>query len=122
MTRHPVDQRAAIEAQMAVHARVPLESKTVTGAPIPRRFVSESVQVLADGNRIVSRSTGRVYRDSQGRIRREEDIEPGQAGSISITDPVGKVSYVVDTVSKIAWQRPRRPRAPSPGRLRRPGG
>ena len=106
MTSHAVDQRAAFEAQMAVRARVPLELTTVTGAPFTAEIVSESVQVLADGNRIVHRSTGRVYRDSQGRTRREDDIEPGQAGSISITDPAGKVSYVLDTASKIAWATP----------------
>lgn len=106
MMKHSADDKAAFEAQMAVHARVPLESKTITGAPFSAEIVSESVQVLADGNRIVRRSTGRVYRDSQGRTRREDDLEPGRAGSISITDPVEKASYVLDTASKIAWATP----------------
>src|SRR6266540_1531860 len=56
-----------------VRARVPLETRTLKGAPYSAEVVNEHTQQLADGNRIVERSTGRVYRDKEGRVRREED-------------------------------------------------
>jgi len=71
------------------------------GAPFSAEAISESVQTLADGNRIVRRSAARLYRDSEGRFRREE--MPKQLGvggavvdipeSISINDPVAGVRY-----------------------------
>ena len=53
--------------------RLPIEARPVKGAPYLAEVITESVQTLADGNRIVQRTTGRVYRDSDGRVRREED-------------------------------------------------
>lgn len=47
------------------------ESKTVTGAPYSAEAVSESRQVLADGNVIAHKETSMIYRDSAGRVRRE---------------------------------------------------
>ena len=44
------------------------------GAPYSAETVIESTQTLADGNRINRRRQGRVYRDSEGRTRREEDV------------------------------------------------
>jgi hypothetical protein len=90
----------AIQAKL----RVPLEASVVTGAPYSAEVVTESVQVLGDGNRIVRRTTGRVYRDGQGRTRREEDQEPGRVASISITDPVAHVAYSLEPDSKSAWK------------------
>lgn len=84
--------------------RVPLE-KTVTGAPYSADVVSETTQVLSDGNRIVRRTVGRVVRDGQGRVRREEERD-GQVVSITITDPVDKVSYSLDPASRTAWKGP----------------
>jgi hypothetical protein len=109
-----VAERRAVELQAAAQgggrggafARVPLEAKVVKGAPYSAEVVTESVQVLSDGNRIVRRTTGRVYRDGQGRTRREDDLQPGQVVGISIIDPVGQVAYSLDTQSKTAWKTP----------------
>jgi hypothetical protein len=89
-------------------ARVPVESKLVKGAPYNAEVVTESVQTLADGNRIVRKTTGRVYRDSQGRTRREDDREPGKVRTISIVDPVGGFSYSLNPENRIAWKTPYR--------------
>lgn len=48
-----------------------LDGKAVTGAPYSADVVNESTQMLVDGNRIVNSSTSKIYRDSQGRTRRE---------------------------------------------------
>jgi hypothetical protein len=96
-------KREAEEKQMFLfQPRVPLE-RTVKAAPYSAEVVIETNQALADGNRISRRTTGRVYRDSEGRTRREEDRQDGTVG-ISIVDPVAAVSYALDPEQRIAWQ------------------
>ncbi|HEY6214837.1 MAG TPA: hypothetical protein VIW45_21230 [Vicinamibacterales bacterium] len=85
--------------------RTPLESRTIKGAPYSAEYSNDVVQTLADGNRIVHHSTGRVYRDSEGRVRREEDRQNG-APAISITDPVAGVSYSLNPETHVAAKTP----------------
>jgi hypothetical protein len=76
--------------------QIAIESKVIPNAPYSAEAVNESVQVLPDGNRIVHRTTTRIYRDSAGRTRRET-IEPdGQVALIAITDPTTGASTVFD--------------------------
>src|SRR5687767_4226762 len=93
-------RRAAAE----VAARVPLEAPT-KGAPYSADTIVEGTQSLADGNRINRKTTGRVFRDGEGRTRREED-RPNGAVTISITDPVAGFSYSLDAKNKVAWRTP----------------
>jgi hypothetical protein len=86
-----------------VQTRVPLETRTVKNAPYSAEVVTDHMQQLADGNRIVEHSSGRVYRDNEGRVRREEDRPSGNP-SISIVDPVSGVSYSLDPERRIAWK------------------
>jgi hypothetical protein len=101
----------AVEAQdtmtfnYEVQARVPLEAKTLKAAPYSAEVVTDHTQSLPDGNRIVEHTTGRVYRDKEGRVRREEDRPSGNP-SISIVDPVAGVSYALDPEKRIAWKTP----------------
>lgn len=81
----------------------PVESQLVKGMPYSAEIVNESTQVLGDGNRIVQRSSGRVYRDGEGRVRREEDRASGTP-SVTITDPVAKTSTTLDTTRKTAFE------------------
>jgi hypothetical protein len=83
--------------------RVPVEAKVVKGAPFSGEIINESIQTLGDGNRIVQRSTTRIHRDSEGRVRREED-RPSGSPAISITDPVRRVSFSLDVENHVAWQ------------------
>jgi hypothetical protein len=92
-------------ATVNVELKVPLEARTLKGAPYSAEIATDYTQVLADGNRIVQHSTGRVYRDSDGRVRREEDRASGSPG-ISIVDPVAGVSYSLDPESRVAWKTP----------------
>jgi len=100
---------AALHAQepstfkFEVQARMPLETRTVKNAPYSAEVVTDHMQQLADGNRIVEHSSGRVYRDKEGRIRREEDRPSGNP-SISIVDPVAGASYSLDPERRIAWK------------------
>jgi hypothetical protein len=83
-----------------------IESETVKGAPYSAEVVNESVQVLPDGNRIVHRSTSRVYRDSEGRTRRESDTPSGVV-EINISDPMLGKSWGLNPDRRIAIERPR---------------
>ncbi len=84
--------------------------KVVKGAPYSAESVTESVQVLGDGNRIVNRFSSSVYRDSEGRTRREHTLKGlGPLGTgneplqtIFINDPVAGVTYSLDSRSHTA--------------------
>jgi hypothetical protein len=88
-----------------VQTRMPLEARTLKGAPYSAEVVNDHTQQLADGNRIVEHSTGRVFRDKEGRVWREEDRASGNP-SISIVDPVAGVSYSLDPDRRIALKTP----------------
>lgn len=101
----------AVHAQRGgpgVFVRVGVEGDVVKGAPYSADVITESVQVLSDGNRIVHRSTSRVYRDSEGRTRREEDRAAG-VPVIVISDPVAGSSWTLDTDAHLARQSPSLP-------------
>jgi hypothetical protein len=83
--------------------KVPLEARTLKGLPYSAEIVNDHAQVFSDGNRILQHSTGRVYRDTEGRVRREEDRASGNP-SISIVDPVAGVSYSLDPENHVAWK------------------
>jgi hypothetical protein len=78
--------------------------ETVKDAPYSAEAVTETTQLLADGNRIVSRSTSKQYRDSEGRERRE--IALGGQQTVLITDPVAGVSYSLLPDSRTAEKMP----------------
>jgi hypothetical protein len=92
----------------SLNFRMPVEARVVKGAPFSAEIVTESVQTLADGNRIVQRSNTRMYRDGEGRVRREEErgSNSSNSPSISITDPVSGLSYLLDSDKRIARQTP----------------
>jgi hypothetical protein len=94
------------------------EGKPVKGAPFSADAVTETVQQLADGNRITNSSTTKLYRDSEGRTRRElsQDAQamtvmpfPGPTIShseVTISDPVAGVNYMLNTRTRTAMKLP----------------
>ena len=89
------------------------EGKVVKGAPYRAEAVTEITQSLADGNRIVRKTTSSVSRDSEGRTRRESSLAalgplaPHDAPRlVFIQDPVAGTAYVLEpdtrTVRKLA--------------------
>lgn len=89
------------------------DGKVIKGAPYSAQAVTESTQTLSDGNRIINKSTATIYRDSEGRTRREQTLRMGPIAptgelpqSIFISDPVSGVSYALDTRSKTAHKLP----------------
>ena len=82
----------------------PVETRTTAGKPYSAEAVTESLQVLGDGNRIAKKSVTRVYRDNDGRTRREQFDTDGTVRTITISDPVGQVSYTLNPQTKTGFQ------------------
>lgn len=82
----------------------------VKGAPYAAEATNETIQILQDGNRIVSKNTSKMYRDAEGRTRMENNFSPlgplvpeGKVPSItSIDDPVSKEHFILDNNRKSA--------------------
>jgi hypothetical protein len=85
--------------------------KAVKGAPYSAEAVTESIQVLADGNRIVQRNVAAVSRDSEGRTRRDQtmkwrggDGQSEERKTSFINDPVSGTSYTLHHNEKTAFK------------------
>ncbi len=94
-----------------VSTELSFSGKTVKGAPYSATGVTERTQTLADGNRIVNKSTSRIYRDSEGRTRREQTVTIGHimpttadeiGRAIFINDPVANINYILDEKDRTA--------------------
>ena len=100
----PMVRRAVMpESQVTpMRASTVVETRITTGRPYSAEATTEFTQVLGDGNRIARKATVRIYRDSDGRTRREELGTDGSVKSISINDPVAHVTYVLDPSTRTA--------------------
>lgn len=84
--------------------------KVVTGAPFSAVGVSETTQTLADGNHISRKTQTNLFRDSQGRVRREITLSgfgpvaaSGQPKSfVVINDPVAGTHFILRPDQKTA--------------------
>jgi len=92
--------------------------KVVKGAPYSAVATTEMTQQLSDGNQINHKNTSNVYRDTQGRTRREENfgnialltINGKQSHSVVfISDPVSGSDYILEPENKIARKMPSLP-------------
>lgn len=91
--------------------------KVVAGAPYSAVAVIETKQTLTDGNSIDRKIQSNVYRDGQGRTRRETTFTgvgplaaSGQPRSVvMIFDPVASTAYVLHADQKTADQLPSPP-------------
>jgi hypothetical protein len=88
----------------------------VRGAPYSAEVSSEITQTLADGNKIHQVVTERLYRDNEGRTRREPSLSALASNSSNvpqlafIDDPVSGTRYVLDigkrTAAKLPFRMP----------------
>jgi len=87
-------ERLAVEKGMVEMKMIgALKGSSVKGAPYSAEEITESNQMLADGTRIHREVKTTVYRDSEGRVRRETPE------NISISDPVANVTYILNPKS-----------------------
>ena len=78
--------------------------KVVKNAPFSA--TATSVQTLADQNQITR--TSNLYRDGQGRVRREVTLPGGSHSFVVISDPVAGKQYLLRPDQKIAYEMPGR--------------
>ena len=98
------------------------EGKVVKGVPMSGEMVVTRDQTLADGNTIHTQNQTMIYRDSEGRIRREIQFElntPSTGAAkrtmIVIMDPVSGNRYMLNPENKTARQMPLHPGKPGSG-------
>jgi len=79
----------------------------IKGAPYSATIVTEMIQTLADGNRIVQKNEGAVARDSQGRMRHEAILPiignltaRNTPKMVFINDPVSGANYSLNAAEK----------------------
>jgi hypothetical protein len=100
-------------------------SKVVTGAPFTAQAVTQTTQTLSTGTHISRNLTATLYRDSEGRTRRDETM--GGAGPLAssggakrqmvlIHDPVAAAAYALNPQNKTAHKMAFNPAAHAGGR------
>jgi hypothetical protein len=89
------------------------ERASVRGAPYSATITNESIQTLADGNRIVQTSSGTTARDAQGRTRQDTALPAiGNLAAdnvprlVFLQDPVAQTSYTLNLSEKTAQKMP----------------
>jgi hypothetical protein len=89
----------------------PMTGPVVTNAPYSGDAVTTVTQILGDGTRIEQRAEAKFYRDSAGRIRREQDIlglapltRSTQTQTVVTIDPTpgDAFAYTLDPVARTA--------------------
>jgi hypothetical protein len=96
MAPPPMGERMELLGFEGMHA-----GKVVTGAPFSA--TATTTQTLADGKTHITR-TSNLYRDSQGRFRREVTLPGGSQSFVVISDPTTANHYLLQPDQKIAWQ------------------
>jgi hypothetical protein len=107
----PFGERAELMGFEGLHG-----GKTVTGAPFSAAATTETTQTLSDGTVLHRTATSNVYRDSQGRSRREVTLAGfgplATAGKthtmVTIADPVAGAHYALEPDQKTAYKMPMR--------------
>jgi hypothetical protein len=89
------------------------ERASVRGAPYSATITNESIQTLADGNRIVQTSSGTTARDAQGRTRQDTALPAiGNLAAdnvprlVFLQDPIAQTSYTLNLSEKTAQKMP----------------
>ena len=101
------------------HEEIGEGRQVVTGAPMTLALTTVRDTSLSDGNSIHTEGQTTVYRDSQGRVRREVEFElatpttgANKRTMIVITDPVSGNRYMLNPQNKTAHQMPLHPPKP----------
>ena len=98
---------------------IALDSEPVVGAPYSAEAVTQIVQTLSDGNRIVRENKAQIIRDGQGRTRREEGFAMfgplvngprNELRNVQISDPATGSVVMLDLQTRTAHKMPAPPR------------
>lgn len=112
--KNPQEQGATWSIQGStftfVTSEMGFESRVIKGVPFSADTTTEFSQTLSNGQHIYRKSASSLYRDSEGRTRREQTFDVigtyGSAGpakqAIFINDPVAGMSYVLNPAEHTA--------------------
>jgi hypothetical protein len=95
-----------VNTGMFAYKEIMRGGESVKGAPYTATATTDTIQALADGNRIVNKSAAFVARDSDGRTRREETMSNAGPLPLSpmkmvfIDDPITGSAYVLNMTEK----------------------
>jgi hypothetical protein len=81
---------AEIQSKLTMSPIGAIKGPTVKGLPYSAEEITETNQTLADGTRIHREIKATVYRDSEGRTRRETP------DNVTINDPAAGMAYVIN--------------------------
>jgi hypothetical protein len=112
-----------------VDAEIGRPGAVIKNAPFSAVVTTETSMTLQDGNHIHQTSTLHLYRDSEGRTRREQSLNNvgGAAGDsvVLINDPVAGMNYALNPSTKTATRSATGgrggPQGPRGGRMMRGG-
>lgn len=106
------DRRSSIALPRAgtfelVDVQASVNNGAVEDAPFSAIATTERIQILGDGNKITESNRTLIFRDSEGRVRREQTLRtlgpwfPSRDAQtiITISDPVEGVSYAIDPIA-----------------------
>ena len=108
MVLNGVGSGVGVSTQNFVYHEVMRGGEFVKGAPYTATAITEITQVLADGNRIVNKSSAFLARDSEGRTRREETMSKvgplpvNAANMVFINDPTDNSDYLLNVKEQTA--------------------
>ncbi len=111
--RPPNRMTRAGDTMRFLWAEMAYPGQVVKGKPFSAEVAVESTQTLSDGNRISRRVTARLYRDRDGRVRRDTQVAalgPWQAdasGPMELSflhDPVAGAGYTLNARSRTAYR------------------
>src|SRR6267378_3505233 len=105
MLAGPIGERIELLGFEGMHG-----GKVVTGAPFSATAVSETTQTLGDGNHISRKTQTNLFRDSQGRFRKEVTLpaigplatSEGPRSFVMINDPVAEQNFILHPEEKTA--------------------
>jgi hypothetical protein len=101
----PMGERIELLGFEGIHG-----GKIVTGAPFSAVAISETSRTLADGNHIFRKTQTNLFRDSQGRFRKEVTLSAigplatsgGPRSFVMINDPVAQQNFILHPEEKTA--------------------
>jgi len=97
-----------------ISSEMSFDGKVVKGAPYSAQAITETARTLGDGNKVKNKTTASIYRDGEGRTRREQELgavgpwavsgEPQQ--TVFINDPMTGANYILDPRARTARKMP----------------
>jgi hypothetical protein len=103
-------ERRPVQSTFEFVAGEPIVESLVRGAPYSAEATTTMTQTLADGTRIERTTYTKIFRDSEGRMRREQTVlglgaltPTGESTTVvTISDPVSGENYVLEPSSRQA--------------------